>query len=167
MLYISEPNLPATKATGPDAVGNHILKSISLSIYLPLCKLFNYSLQCGKFPTCWKAAKVCPIFKKNDNKNPANYRPISLLSNLSKVFERLVYKQLYSYFSENQLLNEKNSGFRQGDSTINQLVYITDKLYKAMDSKQEVRMVFLDAAKAFDKVWHKGLLFKLKHVPCI
>ena len=171
MLYISEPdvltvlnNLPATKATGPDAVGNHILKSISLSIYLPLCKLFNYSLQCGKFPTCWKAANVCPIFKKNDNKNPANYRPISLLSNLSKVFERLVYKQLYSYFSENQLLNEKNSGFRQGDSTINQLVYITDKLYKAMDSKQEVRMVFLDAAKAFDKVWHKGLLFKLKQL---
>ena len=103
-------------------------------------------------------------FQENDNKNAENYRPISLLSNLSKVFERLVYKQLYSYLSDNHLLNEKISGFRIEDSTINQLVYITDKLlvYKAMDNKHEIRIVFLDAAKAFDKASHKGLLFKLK-----
>ena len=90
-----------------------------------------------------------------------NYRHISLLNNISKVFERPVYNTLYDYLISNNLLNPKNVGFKKDDSTTNQLEYITDKIYKAVDEGKDVRMVFLDAAKAFDKVWHKGLLFKL------
>lgn len=157
-------SLSNNKATGPDGIGNFILRSTAASISNPLCKLFNYSLHKGHFPSPWKVANVSPIFKKKDNKNPQNYRPISLLPSISKVFEKLVYDKLYNYLCLNNLLNSKNSGFRHGDSTINQLVSISDKLYRALDNRQEARMVFLDASKAFDKVWHKGLLFKLKQL---
>ena len=75
-----------------------------------------------------------------------------------------MYNKLYDYLCLNNLLNPKNSGFRQGDCTINQLVAVSDKLYQALDNRLEARMVFLDAAKAFDKVWHRGLLFKLKQL---
>ena len=87
--------LSNNKATGPDGIGNLILKRLSKSLSQPLCKLFNYSLQSGQFPTSWKVANVSPVFKKIDNKNPQNYRPISLLPNISKVLERLVYSKLY------------------------------------------------------------------------
>ena len=80
------------------------------------------------------------------------------------MFERAVYNILYKYLTDNNLLNSKNAGFKKGDSTVNQLLYITDKISSALDVGREVRMVFLDAAKAFDKVWHTGLLFKLRQV---
>ena len=87
-----------------------------------------------------------------------------MLCNISKVFERAIYNVLYLYLTENNLLNPKNAGFKKGDSTVNQLLYITDKISSSMDQGKEVRMVFLDAAKAFDKVWHRGLLFKLRQL---
>ena len=121
-------------------------------------------MQSGQFLTSWKVANVSPVFKKIDNKNPQNYRPISLLPNISKVLERLVYSKLYHYLCWNNLLNSKNSGFRKGDSTVNQLVSVSDKLYGVLDNRCEARMVFLDAAKAFDKVWHRGLIFKLEQL---
>ena len=81
---------------------------------------------------------------------------------MSKVFERVVHNKVYSYLDSNNLLTPRNSGFKKGDGTTSQLISITDKIYKALDSKSEVRMVCLDLSKAFDRVWHKGLLFKLK-----
>ena len=104
------------------------------------------------FPSCWKTANASPIHKKNNRNDIRNYRPISLLSNISKVFERLIYKPVYEYLTHNKLLNDKNSGFRKGDSTINQLA-------KSTENGSEVHIVFLDASKAFDRVWHEGLLF--------
>ena len=91
-----------------------------------------------------------------------NYRTISLLCNISKAFEHSIYNVLYDHLSNNNLLNKKNAGFKKGDSTVNQLLYIYDKISQNLDPGKEVRMVFLDAAKAFDKVWHKGLIFKLR-----
>ena len=117
-----------------------------------------------KFPSLWKLANVTPVFKKGDNKYCSNYRPISLLSNLSKVFEKLVHKHIYEYLTGNNLLIANNSGFKHGDCAINQLVKLSDTILKSLDQGKEVRMVFLDAAKAFDKVWHAGLLFKLKQL---
>ena len=102
--------------------------------------------------------------KKQEKFYCKNYRPISLLSNLSKAFERAVYNILYSYLITNDLLNPKNAGFKQGDSTINQLLNITDKLSETLDRGKEARMIFLDAAKAFDRVWHEGVLFKLEQL---
>ena len=141
--------LQSNKATGPDGIGNFILQATAVSISNPLCKLFNYCLTKQTFPEIWKLAYVTPVHKKNEKMFCQNYRPISLLNNISKIFERAVYNTLYDYLISNNLLNPKNAGFKKGDSTTNQLLYITDKIYKAVDEGKDIHMVFLDAAKAF------------------
>ena len=114
------------------------------------------------FPSDWKTSNVVPVHKKNNAQNQCNYRLVSLLCNVSKIFERLVYNNMYSFLMENKLLNPHNSGFHSGDGTVSQLSSITQKLTEALDDGEDVRIVFLDLSKAFDKVWHKGVLFKLK-----
>ena len=101
-----------------------------------------------------------PIFKKSDPKKPENYRPISLLSVTSKVFEKCVYKYIHNFIVRNKLLSQHQSGFTRGDSTINQLLFLTNEISKALDDGLEVRVVFFYISKAFDRVWHKGLLYK-------
>ena len=88
-------SLKGSKATGPDAIGNILMKNVAVAIYPSLVNLFNYSLHKQQFPSAWKLANVCPVFKKGDNKISENYRPISLLSNTSKVFEKVVHDRLY------------------------------------------------------------------------
>ena len=91
-----------------------------------------------------------------------NYRPISLLSCTSKVLERVVYNKLYDHCDVNNLLSPRNSGFKRNDGAVNRLLYLVDRIHKGLDDEKEIAMVFLDICKAFDKVWHKGLLFKLE-----
>ena len=91
-----------------------------------------------------------------------NYRPISLISIVVNVMECCVYKHIYNFLLENRIISSNQSGFTPGESAINQLLYITNAFGKALDDGTEVRVVFLDVSKAFDRVWHKGLLTKLK-----
>ena len=107
-------------------------------------------------------ANVAPARKRDDKQNVKNYRPVSLLPIFKKIFERLIYNEMYSFFTENDLISSNQSGFKQGDSCINQLLSITHDIYQSLDQGYEVRGVFLDISKAFDKVWHKGLIHKLK-----
>jgi hypothetical protein len=116
----------------------------------------------AKVPKVWKESNVCPIFKKTDRTLISNYRPISLLSCVGKIQERIVYRHLYKYLIENNLLTWKNSGFKELDSAINQLLFITDNIHKALEAGKEICMVFLDVFKAFDRVWHSGVLNKLR-----
>ena len=116
----------------------------------------------GKFPDAWKLANITPIFKKDDRQSKVNYRPVSLLDSLSKITEKIVFTRLYTFLLEVEYLNPLQSGFRPGDSTVNQLVYLIHKIYDAFEKGKGVRMVFLDISKAFDKVWHKGLVYKLE-----
>ena len=118
----------------------------------------------GRFPISWKKGNVLPIHKKENRQLKKNYRPISLLPVCGKIFEKLIFDAIYEYFCENQLLTPSQSGFRPGDSTVNQLLSITHKIYSAFEEfpSRETRTIFLDISKAFDKVWHDGLLFKLK-----
>ena len=150
------------KATGPDGVSNRLLKETSLAISEPLSILFNKSFELGKVPKIWKEANLSPIFKKDDKTLVNNYRPISLLSCIGKVQERVVYMHLYKYLKENRLLTWKNSGFKELDSAINQLLFIVDKIHKALEAGKEICLVFLDVSKAFDRVWHSGLLHKAR-----
>ena len=93
-----------------------------------------------------------------------NYRPVSLLPIFSKIFEKCIYDTLYNYFEENNLFNTCQSGFRKGDSCISQLLSITHDIFKGFDSNPslDTRGIFLDISKAFDRVWHEGLIFKLQ-----
>ena len=93
-----------------------------------------------------------------------NYRPISLLPICGKILEKLIFNHLYKYLHANNLITKNQSGFRPGDSTSNQLLYLIDEIHQAFDCTEsfEVRAVFLDISKAFDKVWHEGLIFKLE-----
>ena len=157
-------SLNINKSSGSDLVGNTVLNKCSESLALPLSILFNNSLQNSHFPTAWKRADIYPIFKKDDPQNCANYRPISLLSPTSKLLERLVYNKLYEFCQKNKLLTPRNSGFKRLDSTVSQLIHITNLIYKGLDDGKKIAAVFLDISKAFDSVWHEGLLFKLEKI---
>ena len=134
------------------------------TIVAPLKIIFENILLSGIYPEKWKLANITPIHKKGDKQILTNYRPISLLCICGKLFEKIVFNQLYSYFIANNLITKNQSGFRAGDSTINQLIELVNIIHQSLDHKNtyEVRSVFLDISKAFDKVWHEGLIFKLK-----
>ena len=155
-------SLPLGKAVGSDDVNNRILREIAHELSYPLCSLINQSLRLGIFPDTWKDALVCPIFKGGDPASVTNYRPISLLSYLEKVPERIIFKHLYNHLHDNGVLTPLQSGFIAGDSTTNQLTFLYNTFCQALDSGKEKRVVFCDVSKAFDRVWHKGLLCKLR-----
>ena len=157
-------SLKTGKAAGPDAINNRLLIELAQPLASPLCDLFNFSLLSGKVPDIWKQANVTPIHKKNDPTDVSNYRPISLLSTIGKVIEKLVHKHVFNFFRDHEILTALQSGFVEGDSTINQLVDIYNSFCKALDDGKEVRAIFFDISKAFDRVWHKGLLYKLQTV---
>ena len=113
-------------------------------------------------PSSYKEANVCPVPKKVDLSVVSKHRPISLLNSEDKVFERLTFKHLYNHFCDNNLLSSLQSGFIPGDSTVNQLTYLYNVFCQALDLGKEVRAVFCDISKAFDRVWHAGLLLKLQ-----
>ncbi|MCG7870185.1 MAG: hypothetical protein JAY74_27935 [Candidatus Thiodiazotropha taylori] len=150
------------KASGPNGLSNRILKELSSQLSTPFCSLFNQSLRTGHLPAFYKEANVCPVPKKGDLSIVANYRPISLLNAEAKVFERLIFKYLFNHLRDNNLLSSLQSGFIPGDSTVNQLTFLYNTFCQALDSGKEVRAVFCDISKAFDRVWHVGLLHKLK-----
>ncbi|MCG8046167.1 MAG: reverse transcriptase domain-containing protein [Candidatus Thiodiazotropha endolucinida] len=155
-------SLPLGKATGPDLINNRILKNLAHPLSFPFCDLFNFSLNQGLVPKLWKQANVSPIHKKNDPSDVSNYRPISLLSTVGKVLEKIVHKHLFNFLNEHHVITTLQSGFVPGDSTVNQLVDIYNTFCKALDEGKEVRAIFCDISKAFDRVWHKGLLYKLE-----
>ena len=154
--------LPVGKASGPNGLSNRILKELSHQLASPFCSLFNDSLHKGVVPVSYKEAHVCPVPKKGDLSAVNNYRPISLLNSEDKLFERLVFKHLYNHLQTYNLLSSLQSGFIPGDSTVNQLTYLYNTFCQALDSGKEVRVVFCDISKAFDRVWHAGLLLKLE-----
>ena len=107
-----------------------------------------------------------PYIKKDDKSAPSNYRPITLRSSVGKTMERCVHKRLYNYAIEHRILTPLQSGFIQGDSTTYQLLHTYHNFCEAIDNGKEIRVVFCDISKAFDRVWHRGLLHKLRAVGC-
>ena len=133
----------SSKASGPDGINPRILKEGAIELSYPLCNLFNKSLSQGISPNNWKCANVAPIFKKGDKSDPQNYSPISLLSVVGKVMERLVHKKNYNFLIDKQFITNAQSGFTGGDSTINQLLLLYDTFCNALDEGKEVRAIFL------------------------
>jgi hypothetical protein len=157
-------NLDETKAVGPDLIHNILIKSASDYITTPLTKFFNKCLIYGTFPNIWKLAHITPIHKKGPKENCNNYRPISLLSCVGKLFETCVHKHLLNFLKVNKILSPSQSGFLPGDSAINQLLSIYNDLCFSFDQGKTTQAVYLDITKAFDRVWHRGLIAKLESV---
>ena len=150
------------KSGNINSIPTKILKSISSIICFPLTLIINNSLITGSFPDSLKKARVIPIFKEGDKTNINNYRPISILPIMSKIFEKLVYKQLYEYLEQNSFLNNYQYGFRARKSTTQAILNLLQYLYKNIDSGKIIFSIFLDFRKAFDSVNHKILLSKLE-----
>ena len=142
------------KSSVPDEMSGRMLLLCDESSVLPLKLLFQNILFTAMYPNIWKIANVTPIHKKGDKNLVKKYRPISLLPICRKIFEKIVSAQLYSYLINHDLISKNQSGFRPGDSTTNQLTDFVNEVHKAFDDRRslEVRSVFPDLSKAFDKV---------------
>ena len=130
------------------------------------CKLLDLIFQSctkqGKFPTEWKKANIVPVHKKGDKQILKDYRPVSLLPICGKILERVIYNNLFENFTKNDLISQNQSGFKPGDSCINELISITHEIYQSFRDGLEVRGVFVDISKVFNKVSYEGLIYKLR-----
>ena len=163
-VYTVLKSLQINKSNGPDNISNKMLKETSEVIAKPLSDLFNKSMQSGKFPDSWKLANVTPIHKKSDRQRKENYRPISLLSCVRKIMEKVIFNEMYKYCESHGFLTWRNAGFKKHESTVNQLLYMTHQIYTSLGNGDDVLLIFLDISKAFDRVYHEGLLHKLQMI---
>ena len=128
-----------------------------------LAELFNKCLKESCFPDCWKVSSVVPVFKNVGERSTAkNYRPVSLLSVGSKVFEKLVNNRIVDHLEKCGLFSDFQYGFRSSRSTADLLTVVSDRIARAFNRSRATRAVALDISKAFGRVWHAGLLHKLK-----
>jgi len=155
-------SLREDKSPGADDLSPRLLKRISDEIAYPVTILFNQSMSEGAVPYDWKIANVTPIFKKGSRRQPENYRPVSLTSQLSKVMESVVRDIITGHLDRHHLIKDSQHGFRHGRSCTTNLLEFLDKVTEATNEKESVDVIFLDFAKAFDKVPHKRLLTKLE-----
>ena len=142
------------KAHGHDDISIRMMKICDKSLLKPLMLLFKNSTKSSCYPDIWKRSNIIPVHKKKDKQLVNNYRPISLLPIFGKIIEKNIVNKIFSFLLEEKLLNPNQSGFRTSDSFINQLLAITHEIFEAFDCHPplEVRSVFLDISKAFDKV---------------
>ena len=156
-------SLNARKATGPNSIPNFILKEFKEELKVPLTIITNMSFVTGQFPQKAKEAYIIPVYKKGDKLEKSNYRPISLLPNISKLIEKAMYTRLYKFLEKYKYLYKKQFGFRNSHSTNHALISITEKIRESLDKNEYSCGVFLDFQKAFDTVNHEILIKKLHH----
>ena len=156
-------NLENKNSSGHDGISNKLLKLTKNILSKPLTLIINQMITTGIFPDSFKKSKIIPIFKKGDQSLLINYRPISLLPTISKVFERIIFDQMYHYFNSNNLLAEQQYGFRKNHSTEYAAVKLVDHISKEMESGKTPCALFIDLSKAFDTLSFEILIRKLRH----
>ena len=155
--------LSVKKARADDNINNKVIKSLQDQLTPILHHLFNISIEIGYIPEIWKSAQLCMIYKENKPKDRVeSYRPISLISCVGKILEKILTNRLYKWCEKNNLINKEQSGFRSSHSTNEQLFKLTQHIKNGFNNKDKIIGVFLDMEKAFDRVWHAGLKFKLR-----
>ena len=152
--------LSKSKAKDLDKISARLIREYADLIRISICKIFNCSLTTGIFPDDWKCAKDTPLFKQGRSSDMNNYCPISVISVMANVFERITYDQVYAYLSEHNIISKSQSGFRSIYSTVNALLEATDSWAFDIDRGNVNAVVFLDLKKAFDTVDHTILLSK-------
>ena len=156
---LSHPN--GSKATGVDGIPPRLLKASAPASATPLSRLINYCLKQSCWISKWKSSNISPVFKKGCEATKVNYRPISILPCVSKIFEQIMYEQLYNYFVSRRLLSDSLSGFLKGHSCCMALLKITEGWREALDERKTVSAVSIDLSKAFDSICHCLLIRKL------
>ena len=146
---------------GPDCIANQVLVECHEELSIPLTILFKKSLTQGDVPTDWKLANVTPVFKGGSKKYTSNYRPISLTSVVCKVLESLIRNTIMIHLCENSLINSTQHGFMRRKSCLTNLLHCMEEVTSSLDDGNSIDILYLDFAKAFDKVQHQRLLAKL------
>jgi len=139
-----------------------MLVEISEEIVVQLTIIFKESLDTGSVPDDWRNANVCPTFKKGKRNSPENYRPVSLTSQICKLLELIIRDELVTYMELHHLIYNSQHGFRKGRSCLTNLLTFLDSVSSSIDSGNCIDTIYLDFAKAFDKVPHQSLLYKLQ-----
>ena len=150
------------KIGGADKIHARVLKHIVDYIAEPIAYIINLSMSKAVYPDHFKVAEIIPIYKTKDKHNLENYRPISLISNLAKVFEKILHNRLLDFFVKHNIISEKQYGFVRNKGTKDAIANLTDYIYKNLDSDNCTTAVMLDFSKAFDTVQHNILLNKLE-----
>lgn len=163
-VYIQKElkSLKRSKATGFDDLPPNLIKDSAEMISKPMAFIVNFSLKTGVMPTEWKIALIKPLHKSGEGANPDNYRPISILPVLSKIMEKAVHNQLSEYLESNNLLSEKQFGYRKKRSTELATALLLYDIRQAADKGKITGAIFIDLSKAFDTLGHATLLAKLK-----
>ena len=151
-------DIDPAKAVGLDNLAGRFLKDGAPELSIPITKLINLSILKSVFPEQCKIAKLKPLFKKGSNLEPKNYRPISLLPLISKLFEKIIQNQTQKYLDENNILYRYQSGFRKSHSTDTCLLLLNDKILTGIDNGMLTGMILIDLQKAFDTIDH-GIFF--------
>ena len=154
--------LSPSSAAGPDGIPSSLLINCAPELAPALRIIFENSLLHGNVPHQFKQAAIIPVFKSGDKTSAGNYRPISLTSVMSKILERIIRKQVVSFLTAHGYLNKSQHGFRRGRSCLSALLDVFDNIMHMLNTSPSVDMVYLDFAKAFDKVDHGILLHKLR-----
>ena len=154
--------LKPNKAPGIDGISNYIIKVSAIIVAPTLIELYNCCMNIGSFPDMLKTTCIIPLHKGGDQRDPSNYRPISLLPQFGKLFEKVIKKRFIKFFDKYNLITPHQFGFRKKYSTELAVTDIHDMLLKNVDEKKVSCTIFLDLAKAFDSVDHKILLNKLE-----
>ena len=156
-------NLDSSKVSGPDCIPVLVLINCEPELSYILAKPFNKCLKESCFPDCWKVSSVVPVFKNVGERSTAkNYCPVSLLSVVSKVFEKLVNNRIVDHLEKCDLFSDFLYGFRSSRSTADVLAVVSDRVARVFIRSGATRAVALDISRAFDRVWQAGLLHKLK-----
>ena len=156
-------NLDLSKPSGPNCIPVVVQKNCELELSYIVAELFNKSLKESCFPDCRKVSSVASVFKNVSKRSTAkNYHPVSLLFVVSKVFEKLVNNRIVDHLEKCGLFSDFQYGFRSSQSTADLLKVVSDRIASAFNRSGTTQAVALDISKAFDRVWHAGLLQKLK-----
>ena len=161
-LIKAAKDIKCKKSSGHDELTTKLVKFVIQDLKEPLTTIYNQCITQGVFPKLLKLAKVLPIYKKGDSHSLGNYRPISLLPAISKIFEKLIYNEIMHYFVSNQLFHTAQYGFRKNHSTELACVELTDRIIKSFEESKDSLTLFLDLSRAFDLIDHSIMIKKLQ-----